>query len=123
MSAIADTITVLRPCNGQSLAKAYTIASNGKVVKRDFPDVAMYRVTLEQADGIDSLHRLLERIERDPTACVIRGQPNAGADLNRARRKKAENGGVFADVPRRWLMVDLDKVPLPPGSSVIDDPQ
>ena len=36
---------------------------------------------------------------------------------------KAENEGAFAEVPRRWLMLDLDGgVPLPPGCSVLADP-
>jgi hypothetical protein len=104
------------------LAKAYSVAPNGQVTKRDWPDVARYRVEQAPVASVYDLAEVLRRIEPDARACVIRGEPIAETDLSDTRRKKIENGGSFADVPRHWIMLDLDKVRLPAGTSVLDDP-
>ncbi len=120
---MSDAITILRPVRyGAQVAKTFTVASNGQVVKRDFPDVKTFHVTVAPVDGIEALHHTLLSIEADATACVIRGQPDAKADLSGIRRQKRQNGGLFDDVARHWIMVDADKIKLPAGSSVIDDP-
>ena len=118
----AGGLTILRPLKRAVMAKQYDVAPNGQVTQQAWPTVARYRVEQAEAADIHGLLRLLQKIERDQRACVIRGEPIAGLDLSNTARKKVENGGGFADVPRSWIMLDLDKVPLPPGSSVIDDP-
>lgn len=117
-----DRLTILRPLGRQQLAKAYSVAPNGQVVKRDWADVKVFSAETVPVASVHDLLRELRRIEPDARACVIRGEPVAGADMSATRRKKVENGGAFEDVPRRFLMLDLDKVKLPAGASVIDDP-
>jgi hypothetical protein len=117
-----DHVTILRSLLGQMLAKAFAIAPTGQVVKRDWPDVARYRVEAVEVCDLQELLRLLRGLERDARACVIRGEPVPGTDLDDTRRKKVENGGAFADVPRRYIMLDLDGIKLPAGTSVIADP-
>jgi hypothetical protein len=118
-------LTILRPISGAKLAKEYTVAANGQVVKRDYPEVATFKAQCVAVDSLAALHRVLVVIERDPTACVIRGKPRDDANLARTPRlKRRPNGtGVFEDAPRHWIMVDADKVKLPAGTSVIDDPE
>ena len=119
----ACSVTVLHSHSGRRLAKAFAVASNGQVTRRDFDRATWFTVRSVAMSGIYNLHRLLQEIESDPSICLIRGAPQAGSDLQRQRRKKRENGGIFAEVPRHWLMVDLDGVPLPPGTSVLEDPR
>jgi len=118
----ADLLTVLRACAGHRLAKSYSIAANGCVVKRAYPNAKYFSVEAIRSDGIETLYRLLRDLEREPTACVIRGRPDPEADLCRARRMKRENGGIFEDVPRAWMMLDLDGLAIPAGVSVIEQP-
>ena len=74
--------------------------------------------------SIHDLHRELCRLESDPHACIIRGEAAPGTPMARTQRKKVENGGAFAEVPRRWVMLDIDGgVPLPPGCSVLAEPE
>jgi hypothetical protein len=118
-----DQVTILRPLGRQLLAKAFAIAPTGQVVKRDWPDVARYHAEAVEVCDLRELLRLLRGLERDARACVIRGEPVPGTDLTETRRKKVENGGAFADVRRAYIMLDLDGVKLPVGTSVIDDPR
>ncbi|MBC4018725.1 hypothetical protein [Siccirubricoccus deserti] len=119
----SDSLTILRPVDHRRMmAKEYAISPNGMVVKREFTEPKHFSVTRREVDGIEALHTALVEIERDPRACVIRGEPRPDTDLTRTRRVKKGEAATFDDVPRRWIMVDADKVPLPAGTSVIDDP-
>ncbi|KAA2211424.1 hypothetical protein [Teichococcus oryzae] len=118
-----NTVTILRPLGRQLMAKRYGIAPNGLVVKRDYSNAKRFRVEQAPVRHIHDLHHRLQRIERDPRACIIRGQPGAAANLADTDRRGSKNGGHFDDVPRPWVMLDLDKVKLPAGMSVIAAPQ
>ena len=118
----ADHLTILRAHDGRRLTKRFSIGDKGLVIRYGYPNVKFFRVERVRADGIAALHELLLGLERDPTACVIRGEPGDDANLSHTRRQKRENGGVFDDVPRSWMVVDADGVPLPAGTSVIGDP-
>ena len=121
---IADTVTILRTVSHRLLmAKQFTIAANGQVVKRDYSNAATFRVEEAPAGGINDLFRILQRVERDPSACVIRGKPIEGTNLAATSRKKQENGGNFADVLRHWVMLDLDRVTIPAATSVLEEPE
>src|SRR4051812_27302923 len=103
------------------LGKEFSIAPTGQVVERSWPNAKRFRVTQARVASVQDLLRVLRRIEPDPTTCIIRGEPVDGTNLSDTLRRKIENGGAFADVQRRWIMLDLDGVKLPAGASVIDD--
>ena len=111
-------VTVLTSRSGQALAKVYAPATNGTVGKKDFVLVRQYSAREASLGGIADLHRLLIELERTPASCIIRGQ--AKPDINLANTRRC--GAAFDEVPRRWLMLDLDGVPMPPGGSVLDSP-
>jgi hypothetical protein len=122
-AALTDRLTLLRAHNGRRLTKTFRLATNGRVSASPYDNAKFFTAEAVPVEGIHHFQRLLRGIEGDPHACVIRGEPAAGADLSRLRRMKAENGGAFAEVPRRWAMLDLDGgIPLPPGCSVLADP-
>jgi hypothetical protein len=119
----ADNLTILRPVDHRRMmAKEYEISPNGLVAKREFTEPKHFSVTRREVDGIEALHAALVEIEREPRVCVIRGEPRPDIDLTHTRRVKKGEAATFDDVPRQWIMVDADKVPLPAGTSVIDDP-
>jgi hypothetical protein len=71
-----------------------------------------------EARDLDALHRLLVKLLDKPRVCVLRGEI---ADPDRARGvrrlvhpdSKTGDAPTLRDVPRAWLALDLDGVPLP----------
>ena len=120
--ATQENVTVLRAHDQRRLAKAFTIATNGVVTKRDYDRATWFTAEERPVAGLRDLHRLLWELEADPFAGVIRGAVAEGADPGRLRRKKTGKAPPFIEAPRRWLMLDVDAAPLPPGSSVLADP-
>ncbi len=120
----ADGVTVLRAHDGRRLTKRFSVASNGKVVGHAYDSAKWFTAERVPVSGIHDLHRLLLALERDPHACIIRGEAVPDTDMARTPRRKVENGGAFAETPRHALMLDIDgAVPLPPGCSVLEDPE
>ncbi len=76
-----------------------------------------YTVPLaDLADVLALLHRLLHR----PSCCVIRGELLHGDRAKGIRRllhmdKQTGELPTLRDVPRQWLALDLDGVPMPDG--------
>ncbi len=121
---VLDSVTILRPLlTRMRLAKEYSLAPSGQVVRRVWPLAKRYRAICKPVAGIHDLLAALQAIEPNPAVCIIRGEPIEGADLENTARKARKNGGAFADVPRRWVMLDLDHVRLPASASVLADPQ
>lgn len=80
--------------------------------------------TVPVAD-LDELLALLRRLVLQPSCCVIRGQLLEGTTAKGVRRllhMDRETGELptFADVPRRWLALDLDGLPMPVGVHATD---
>jgi hypothetical protein len=119
---VSDSVTILRPLARRVMAKQLNIAPNGQVVQRPYSEAKTFRVEQAPVASLHELLRVLLRIEPDPTACIIRGNPQEGTDLTNTFRRGSKAGGNFNDVPRRWVMLDRDKVKLLAGVSVIDDP-
>ena len=127
-------VTILRPVDRRRLmTKEYTLAANGKAKRREFSEARTFSVEQRHVDGIAALHWLLTKIERDPAAFIIRGEPFAATDRSASRRllhdrpadeRKGEPAAAatYFDVPRAWLMLDADKIALPSSASVINDP-
>ena len=104
------------------LTKQFHIQGNA-VLAREYDNALLFDAKRLSFGGIHDLHRLLLRIEGDAHACLIRGEALPDADLSGIRRMKEENGGLFREVPRHILSLDIDgTLPLPPSASVLDDP-
>jgi hypothetical protein len=90
-----------------------------------------YGAAYEMA-GVDDLASVIQQIAADPRNMVIRGalsevaqariEANPHALVN--RRKKAR-GGIepdFIEVPRQWMMVDIDNFRMRTSDDLADDP-
>ena len=83
------------------------------------------------ASGIRELAELLEAVHRAPKAFVVRGGLTADARSalsqgEAVRRLKHDDGADPAsleEAPRSWLMIDIDKWPLPAGADLIESPE
>ncbi|WIW43929.1 hypothetical protein ML401_20675 [Bradyrhizobium sp. 62B] len=69
-------------------------------------------------DGLDELAAILREVEADPLKAVIRGRLKQGFDPNGWHRRlrlpcpKTGDPATVEDVPRKWIMVDIDDPPL-----------
>jgi hypothetical protein len=128
-------LTILRTVGGLLATKRWTWHDVTRCwVKKSYDNAAHFTVVEVTAmTGIDDLAKTLQQIAVDPHAMVIRG---AMTDVTRAkieanpealvRRRKKTRGGVepdFIEVPRQWLMVDIDNFQLRACDDLIDDPE
>ena len=67
--------------------------------------------------GLDDIRDLLNGLQHYPTMAVLRGEPIGGPLHNVRRLKYVKDGDspTIRDVPRRWLALDVDGIPLPAG--------
>ena len=120
MVAGADSLTVLR---SPHLRMAKRLRSDGGSDGYDrAKTLDAYTMSVS---GLDDLLALLRRLVPEPSCCVIRGQLLAGAAAKSIRRllhMDRETGELptFTDVPRRWLALDLDGIPMPDGVDAAD---
>jgi hypothetical protein len=111
-----ESVTLLSCFGDLRMAKAYEIAGNFVAIT-PYPNAKYFVVTAKQINGISDVHRMLLTLETWSRTCIIRGAPIEGINRDHAARK-----GNFVDVPRHWVMVDMDKLPAPPGVDLLADP-
>ncbi len=120
MNAMPDNLTVLR-------------ARRRRLAKRLRPDgqsdgydrakhLDAYTMPVE---GLSAIFAMLQRLLPRPDCCVIRGELVIGIRAQGIRRllhmdKKTGELPTMRDVPRRWLALDLEGVPLPDGIPAAD---
>ena len=116
-------LTILRGLDARRpLTKHYGTDATGSVVKTEYARHKHFAVETIRAANIQGLAEHLRRLERDPSAAIIRGAPLATTDRSKALRRSSVATATFEDVPRGWFMADLDAVPLPASMSVTADP-
>jgi hypothetical protein len=113
-------LTVLR-ARGRRLCKV--IHPDSAVV--DYDQAKLF--DLEPLDLADllALHDLLHRLGRRRDCCVVRGavaDPARMLGVRRLLHVDPDTGDLstLREEPRRWLALDLDSVPLPPGTDPRD---
>jgi hypothetical protein len=113
-------LTVLR-ARGRRLCKV--IHPDGAVV--DYDQAKLF--DLEPVDLADllALHDLLHRLGRRRDCCIVRGavaDPMRALGVRRLLHGDPDTGDLatLREEPRRWLALDLDSVPLPPGTDPRD---
>lgn len=115
-------LTVLRTIGRGSLrpraTKAFSRAADGSLVKTDYGRAKSFFAASVPLASFDDLAAELARLERDPYALVIRGEPAPGVELSRPVYRRGpdpdEDGRTwFVEVPRRWAMLDFDGIACP----------
>ena len=111
-------MTVLHS-RGRLLCK--TIAADGTVTNYD--DARTFDMTERTFGNLDELRDLLCELSERSDCCVVRGGIADPARTRGARRLLHADGddpATLVDVPRSWLALDIDGMPLPeyidPGS-------
>jgi hypothetical protein len=99
----------------------------GKFVKTDYGREKHFRARTVGFSGFAHFCRCLERLTQCLFDFVIRGEPLAEIDLQKARRllhddPETGEAATFTEASRSWFAVDLDKVTKPVAIDPITDP-
>lgn len=116
-----DNITVLRALDGLLLTKRIQRARDGEFLVAGYDRAFEFAVTEHPVTSLIGLGGLLASLESCPTACVIRGRPLPGTNLQRTWRllyeTTDEDGrtreATFEPAARRWIALDFDDLPTP----------
>jgi putative DNA primase/helicase len=122
-------------CAGEHTAsKAYACQPDGKWTKtQDYNLGFQFRPIPCDCADLHELADLIETIRDGGNAFLIRGELDQAArdklatnpDYRIARRKNPKPDGIpahLAEAARQWIMVDIDKYPLPPDADLATDP-
>ena len=109
-----EHLTILR-C-AKPLVMAKTWRADGSV--ESYSKAKNFTVDLVEVSGIRELSEHLTKLERERRACVIRGKPRAGQDMNGPVLRRMSN---FDDVPGHAVMIEVDGFD-PVGDSPLSDP-
>ena len=93
-----EHLTILR-C-AKPLVMAKTWRADGSV--ESYSKAKNFTVDLVEVSGIRELSEHLTKLERERRACVIRGKPRAGQDMNGPVLRRMSN---FDDVPGHAVMI------------------
>ena len=126
-------LTVLRTVGAARATKQWRWnAKKAEWSKISYTAGAWFTPAEHKVRSLDELAAVLERVQLDPSAFVVRGAlaPDAAAalaanPLHRIRRRKHSKNGIdpsLVEVPRSWIMIDIDNWPLPTWADLVDDP-
>ena len=92
----------------------------GQAKARGYPRIRWHYHEEVQARTIDELHHVITLAESNPRCCCVRGRVRAEhreRQLIRRTLHVQKDGypGTIEDVARRWVCLDLDDLPTPPG--------
>src|SRR3954468_7758715 len=121
-------LSVLRASTGLYATKRFSLGRNGKLRKSSYGNAKWFSVTPVTIDGIDELAAMLDRLQHDPHAFVVRGALRPDADPQRTRRllhddPEDKHPATFRSAARQWLDIDFDGIPAPITIDPVDDPE
>jgi hypothetical protein len=134
MTSDPGGLTILTTKRPLIATKIFTWHPTGVWLKKSYGNAReFYFGEVWEMAGIDDLAEAIQQIAANPRNMVIRGALSAAArariDANPTalvNRRKHTRGGIepdFIEVPRRWLMVDVDNFQLRACDDLIDDPE
>ena len=99
---MADSITVLETADVSELGKVF---AGIELTPHAFRVASLFNITEEPISDLQSLSKVLQRLENDLTRTIIRGSLIEGKTNNISRKKE-----TFAATARQWCMIDIDSL-------------
>ena len=99
---MSEDVTILTSANHKSLVKTF---SGSGLEEQPFSIGKEFNVTEEPVSDLQSLSKILQKLENDPTSTIIRGSLVEG-QTNLVLRNK----DTFTATPRQWCMLDIDSL-------------
>jgi len=127
--AMTDSLTVLHT-RGPLATKRFYIDDQGTIAKSGYGNACYFRVESRAVADIHELSAALMDLQDNRRALVVRGELLPGIDpvnVRRLLKVKFDKDGtrhepVFGASPRRWLHLDMDGLPCPPGIAPAANP-
>lgn len=121
-------LSILRARSGHYATKRYSRSRTGKITKSPYGNEKWFSVTTAEVVGIDGLAALLNRLQHDPYAFVIRGAllPEANPQLTRRLLHPDPQDGhpaTFRSACRQWIPLDFDGIAAPASTDPAADPE
>ena len=108
-----QNITLLEAVGKERLlAKAYQISTEGELTIQSYSNAFKFKRRFAECGDLNSLFKILLRLQSLPSYCIIRGQTSAETPEIVSRKKE-----LFPEPEEgcSWAMLDIDGVPPPPG--------
>ena len=99
---MADSIIVLETADGSELGKVF---AGIELTPQAFRVASLFNITEEPISDLQSLSKVLQRLENDLTRTIIRRSLIEGKTNNISRKKE-----TFAATARQWCMIDIDSL-------------
>ena len=127
-------VTILRTVDSARATKRWTWnVTLAQWLKVSYAAGAQFRAAEHDVADLAGLVDVLDGVRADPCAFVVRGALSAAAadavaanPLHRIRRRKHLKNGVeptLVEVPRCWVMIDVDNWPLRGSDDLAVDPE
>ena len=97
-----DNLTLITSATQASLVKTF---SGSGLEEQPFSIGKEFHVSEEPVSDLQSLSKVLQRLENDPTHTVIRGSLIEGKTNIVSRNKE-----TFSATARQWCMIDIDSL-------------
>ena len=121
MNAAGGCAVTLVEAHGPVLAKRWHADGTNTA----YHNVRTVTLHPEPVADLAGLHEMLRRLLTAPRFCVVRAEPIDAARVCRVRRllhpcPETGEAPTLREVPRRWVAVDIDGLPLPAGTDPRD---
>jgi predicted P-loop ATPase len=119
-------LTILRTLGPLATKKFSIDPVTAAVVKTPFGNARYFSAQTVEITSIYDLSAKLFKLESDRRASVVRGALAEGVDPARMRRLLYADGDdqpTLVRCPRRWVMIDFDRVVAPDGIDPAADPE
>ena len=118
---MTDAITIIRARHGKRLAKL--IRADGTIA--DYDSAFAFDLFTHPVADLDTLHRLLCRLQHRPDCAVVRGVPIDPGRCTNVRRlafpcKNTGEAPTLRPEPHAWVALDLDAVERPDDISPVN---
>lgn len=117
----AENIWTVAASNGGALNKSYEFSGGLWRKAAAPPNSPSWSFADAEVPNHKAMVELLRKISRDPQLCLIRGAMHPAADLEKRYRRQWHKScrsqadgksGCIIDLPRRWIVIDIDEVKL-----------
>jgi predicted P-loop ATPase len=116
-------VNVLTAVDGSLLTKRMS-RTDGELRCGNYDKAYLFISDEVPVQTIHDLARLLPYLSTAKQSCIIRGakMPGSPDPCRRLFRRNGDEGPFFEDVPRSWMCIDIDDLPLPDGLDPMTEP-